>query len=110
MQLQGTGLEAEVGNLVEITGTVDPAPPTVAGASQLIDVTSVKRLTKGGRAAGAGAAGAAGAGAAGAAAAGLSTGAVVAIVGGVVAAGTLGGLAAEHDLPGQGSSQPSTSR
>jgi len=35
---------------------------------------------------------------------------VVAIVGGVAAAGTLGGLAAAHALPGQGSSQPSTSR
>jgi len=31
-------------------------------------------------------------------------------VGGVAAAGTLGGLAAAHDLPGQGSSQPSASR
>jgi len=111
MQVQGAGLEAEVGNLVEITGTVDPAAPTVAGASQLIDVTSIKRLTKGAKAAAAAAgAGAAGAGAAGAAAGGLSTGAIVAIVGGVAAAGTVGGLAAAHDLPGQGSSQPSTSR
>ena len=118
MQLQGTGLEAEAGNLVEITGTVDPATPTVAGASQTIDVTSIKRLTKGTRAAaaaGAGAVGAAGAGAAavgagGAAAAGLSTGAMVAIVGGVAAGGTIGGLAAAHALPGQGSGQPSTSR
>ena len=114
MQLQGAGLEAEVGNLVEVTGTVDSAAPTVAGASQIINVTSIKRLTKGARlaagAAGAGAAGAAGAGAAGAAAGGLSTGAVVAIVGGVAAAGTLGGLAAAHALPGQGGSQPSTSR
>ncbi|MGA3043171.1 MAG: hypothetical protein ABSF54_20530 [Bryobacteraceae bacterium] len=112
MQLQGTGLEAEVGNLVEVTGTVDAAAPTVAGASQLIDVTSIKRLTKGTRpaAAGAAGAGAAGGAAAGAAAGGLSTGAVVAIVGGVAAAGTLGGLAAAHALPGQGSSQPSTSR
>jgi hypothetical protein len=103
-------LEAEVGNLVEITGTVDSAAPTVAGASQIINVTSVKRLTKRAGAAGAAGAGAAGAGAAGAAAGGLATGAIVAIVGGVVAAGTLIGLAAEHDLPGQGSSQPSTSR
>jgi hypothetical protein len=110
MQLQGAGLEAEVGNLVEITGTVDSAAPTVAGASQIINVTSVKRLTKRAGAAGAAGAGAAGAGAAGAAAGGLATGAIVAIVGGVVAAGTLIGLAAEHDLPGQGSSQPSTSR
>lgn len=112
MQVQGAGLEAEVGNLVEITGTVDSAAPTVAGASQLIDVTSIKRLTKGARpaAAAAGAAGAAGAGAAAAAAGGLSTGAIVAIVGGVAAAGTLGGLAAADALPGQGGSQPSTSR
>jgi len=112
MQVQGAGLEAEVGNLVEITGTVDSAAPTVAGASQIIDVTSIKRLTKGAKekAAAAGAAGAgAGAGAAVATAGGLSTGAVVAIVGGVAVAGTLGGLAAAHDLPGQGSSQPSTS-
>jgi len=113
MQVQGAGLEAEVGKLVEITGTVDPAPPTVPGASQLINVTSIKRLTKAARpaaAAGAGAAGAAGGAAAGAAAGGLSTGAIVAIVGGVAAAGTVGGLAAADALPGQGSSQPSTSR
>jgi hypothetical protein len=58
MELQGAGLEAEVGNLVEITGTVDSAAPTVAGASQIIDVTSIKRLTKGARAAGAAGAGA----------------------------------------------------
>jgi hypothetical protein len=109
MELRGAGLEAEVGNLVEITGTVDSATPTVAGASQIIDVTSIKRLTKSAREAGAAGAGGAGPGAGGAASGGLSTVAVVAIVGGVVAAGTLGGLAAEHDLPGQGSSQSSTS-
>lgn len=111
IQLEGTDLEAEVGNLVEISGTLSAAAPTVAGASQVIDVTSIKRLTKSARAAAAAAAGAgAGAGAAGAAAGGLSAGAIVAVVGGVAAAGTLGGLAIEHDLPGQGSSQPSTSR
>ena len=114
MQLQGPGLEAEVGKLVEITGTVDPAPPTVAGASELIDVNSVKRLIGGGAAAaaagaGGAAAGAAAGGAAAGAAAGLSTGAIVAIVGGVAAAGTIGGLAAVHDLPGQSSGSPSTS-
>jgi hypothetical protein len=111
MQVQGTGLEAEVGNLVEIIGTVDAAAPTVAGASQLLDVTSIKRLTRNKREAAAAVGGAAGGGAAaGAAAGGLSTGAIVAIVGGVAAAGTIIGLAAEHDLPGQSSSQPSTSR
>ena len=111
MQVQGTGLEAEVGNLVEITGTVDAAAPTVPGASQLVDVTSIKRLTRNKREAAAAGAGAAGGGAAaGATAGGLSTGAIVAIVGGVAAAGTIGGLAAADALPGQGSSQPSTSR
>lgn len=111
MQVQGTGLEAEVGNLVEIIGTVDAAAPTVPGASQLLDVTSIKRLTRNKREAAAAVGGAAGGGAAaGAAAGGLSTGAIVAIVGGVAAAGTIIGLAAEHDLPGQSSSQPSTSR
>ncbi|HTT65155.1 MAG TPA: hypothetical protein VMG35_25065 [Bryobacteraceae bacterium] len=112
MQLQGTGLDAQVGNLVEITGTVDPAPPTVPGASQLIDVTGIKRLKKRAAAA-AGAAGAGAAAAGGAAAAtagGLSTGAIVAIVGGVAAAGTLGGLAAADKLPGQGGGQQTTSR
>jgi len=111
MQVQGTGLEAEVGNLVEIIGTVDAAAPTVPGASQLVNVTSIKRLTRNKREAAAAVGGAAGGGAAaGAAAGGLSTGAIVAIVGGVAAAGTIIGLAAEHDLPGQSSSQPSTSR
>lgn len=125
MQLQGAGLEREVGNLVEITGTVNAAGPTLAGASQLIDVTKTKRLVKGaasaagaGAATGAGAAAGAGAGAgagaaggaAAGASAGLSTGAIVAIVGGVAAAGTLGGLAVAGALPGQGSSQPATSR
>ncbi len=117
MQLQGTGLEDQVGNLVEITGTVDAEAPTVAGASQLIDVTKVTRLVKGagalaenGGAAGGGTGAGAGAGAAAGASGGLSTGATVAIVGGVAAAGTVGGLAAAGALPGQGSSKPSTSR
>ncbi|MGA2740327.1 MAG: hypothetical protein ABSG65_23165 [Bryobacteraceae bacterium] len=106
MELQGTGLEAEVGNLVEITGKVDSAAPTVAGASQIIDVSNIKRLTKSAGAAGAAGAGAAGAGAGVATAGGLSAGATVAIVGGVAAAGVVGGLAAA----GEFSSKPATSR
>jgi len=110
MQLQGPGLEAEVGHLVEVTGTVNSAAPTVPGASQLIDVATIKRLVNNKRVAG-GAAGAGAAGAAaGAAAGGISTGATVAIIGGVAAAGTIGGLAAAHALPGQGSNQSSASR
>jgi hypothetical protein len=111
LQLQGDGLDAEVGNLVEITGTVDAAAPSVPGASQLINVAKVTRLVKGkAAAAGAGAGGGAAAGAASAAAGGLSTGATVAIIAGVAAAGTVGGLAAAQDLPGQGGGKASTSR
>jgi len=110
MQLRGDGLETGVGNLVEITGTVDAAAPTVPGASQLIDVISVKHLVNAAETAtAAGAAGAAGGAAAGALA-GISTGAMEAVVAGVAAAGTVGGLAAAHDLPGQGSRPPPTSR
>ncbi|MGA2593591.1 MAG: hypothetical protein ABSH32_27055, partial [Bryobacteraceae bacterium] len=38
IELRGEGLEAELGNRVEITGTADTAIPSVAGASQLINV------------------------------------------------------------------------
>jgi hypothetical protein len=122
MELEGAGLASELGNRVEITGTAGTGTPSVDGASQLIQVTSIKRIAKGScasiakkagaAAGGAAAAGAAGAGAAagGAAAAGLSTAAVVAIVGGVAAVGTTVGLAAAGELPGQGQSQPSASR
>jgi len=106
LQLKGPGLDTHVGKLVEITGTVDAGPPTVPGASQLVDVTKISPLVKSAAAVGGAAAG----GAAAATAGGLSTGAVVAIIGGVAAAGTVGGLAAAQDLPGQGGGKPSTSR
>jgi hypothetical protein len=110
MQVQGSGLEKEVGNKVQITGAVDSAKPTVPGASQLINVQSLKQVAKGGCTAGGAAAGAAaaGAGAAGAGA-GMATGTTVAIIGGVAVAGTVGGLAAAGTFSGR-SSQPSTSR
>ena len=110
MQVQGAGLEAEVGKLVEITGTVNAAPPSVPGASQLIDVTSIRKLTRSAGAAAGSGSGGSGAPSANAASAGLSIGAKVAIIGGVAAAGTVGGLAAAGALPGQGSSSPNTSR
>ena len=120
LQVQGSGLEKEVGNRVEITGAVDSASPSVTGASQLINVQSVTRSAKGGcasvakkvgaAAGGAAAAGAAAAGAAGgAAAAGIGAAATVAVVGGVAVAGTVGGLAAAGTFTGE-ESRPSTSR
>ena len=71
LQVQGPGLDKEVGNRIEIAGAADPASPTVPGASQLINVQEVKRLGKGGCASTAKKVGTAGAtGAAGGAAAG----------------------------------------
>jgi hypothetical protein len=117
LQVQGSGLEKELGNRVEITGAADPASPTVAGATQLVNVQSVKRVEKGGcasvakkvGAAGAAGAAAAGAAAGGAAAAGIGAAATVAVVGGVVAAGTVGGLAAAGSFSGE-EQRSSTSR
>jgi hypothetical protein len=132
LELQGAGLDQELGNRVEITGRSESSAPSVPGASQLIQVAGLKAVAKGGctaiakklgattALAGAAAAGAAGgggaAGAAGAGgAAGAATGAgigigTVAVIGGVATAATVGGLAAAGSLPGQGGSQPSVSR
>jgi hypothetical protein len=117
VELQGSGLEKEVGNRIEVTGVLDTTATAVAGASQMIRASQVKHLgkrcadAKGAAAAGAGAAGAAGAGAAGAAgagaagagaagaaaagAAGAAAGitATTAVVAGVVVAGAATGVA-----------------
>ncbi len=108
VEVQGPGLGQEVGNRVEITGAADAAQPSVAGASQLINVKDVKRIAKGGCSSKAAAAGAGAAGGA-AAAAGLTTAGTVAIVGGVAAAATVGGLAAAGTFSGE-ETRPSTSR
>ena len=120
LQVQGSGLDKELGNRVEITGAADPGSPTAAGATQLVNVQSIKRVEKGGcasvakkmgvaGAAGGAAAAAAGGAAAGGAAAGIGAAATVAIVGGVVAAGTVGGLAAAGSFSGE-EQRPATSR
>jgi hypothetical protein len=123
LEVEGTGLNAELGNRVEISGIADVAAPSVPGASQVVKVAGLKRVAKGGCsavarkagaavsvAAGGGVAGAAGAGAAGAAtAAGVGMG-TIAVIGGVATAATVGGLAAVGGLPGQGESTPSVSR
>jgi hypothetical protein len=129
LELQGLGLEHEIGNRVEITGAATSSPVSVPGASQLIKVAAVKEVSKGGctsiakkvgaataaagaatavAGAAAGAGSAAGAGAA-AASAGIGIG-TIAVIGGVAAAATVGGLAAVGSLPGQSDSPPSASR
>jgi hypothetical protein len=133
LELQGSDLEKQLGNQVEISGRAVPAPPGTQASGQLVKVAGIKLVSKGGctaiakklgaatvaagatAAAGAGVAGAgvAGAGAAGAAGAAAGAGigiGTVAVIGGVAAAATVGGLAAVGDLPGQGGSTPSASR
>lgn len=95
LELRGPGLTGELGNRVRVTGVAATTPPMVTGASQVMNVTAVNRVARGGCVNRAKAVGAVGAGAAAAGtAAGISTAAGVAIAGGVAAAGTLGGLAA----------------
>lgn len=113
VELEGAGLQSEAGNRVEITGTMIPASRPPADASQLIRVAAVKRLSKGCPASTrkAGVAAGAAAGAAGGTAAGAATGTTIAIVAGVAAAASVGGLAVAEKLPGQGDDKkPSTSR
>lgn len=119
LEVAGQGLDRENGNRVEVVGNMDPTATPVSDASQVIRVTSVKRLGKGcvgtaaaGSAGGppktsgaaAGGKGGAGAGAngAGGSGGGLST-TTIAIIGGVAAAGVVGGLAATGALSGQAS-------
>ena len=130
LELQGPGIEKEVGNHVEVSGVAVDTPASVPGVSQVIRVAGLKQVSKGGcsamakkvgataaagtvaaagTAAGAGSAAGAAAGAAGAAAAGISVG-TIAVIGGVAAAATVGGLAAVGSLPGQADSPPSASR
>jgi hypothetical protein len=134
LEVQGPGLDKELGNRVEVTGIADSGTATVRGATQLIKVAGFKELSKGGcasiakrvgattaaagsatavagAAAGGGAAAGAGAAAAGAGAAAAGIGAgTIAVIGGVAAAATVGGLAAVGSLPGQSDSPPSASR
>jgi hypothetical protein len=108
VELQGPGLEKEIGNKVEVTGAMDTSATPVSGASQVIRASQVKHLGKrcsakaaaaagaaGAAGAGAAGAGAAGAGAAAAGAAGAAAGitATTAVVAGVVVAGAAAGVA-----------------
>jgi hypothetical protein len=106
VEITGPGLQAHVGQLVEVTGNMNAAATPVSGASQVIVATQVQTV-----AAGAAGGGAAGGGAAPAGAGGVASGAAIgvttiAVIGGVAAAATLGGLAASDALPGQGGATP----
>lgn len=112
IELQGLGLEKEVGNHVEITGVAADTNTSVPGASQLIRVAGLKQVSKGGCSAVAkkiGATAAAGAAAGAATATGISAG-TLAVIGGVAAVATVGGLAAVGSLPGQSDTPPAASR
>jgi hypothetical protein len=131
LEVEGAGLNDELGNRIEISGIADLAAPTVIGASEVVKVAGLKRVAKGGCSAvarragaavsiaGGGAAGAAVASGTGAITVAAATGAAtaagvgmgtVAVIGGVATAATIGGLAAAGGLPGQGEPTPSASR
>ena len=85
VELQGPGLDKEVGNVVEITGAMIPGAKPVAGATQVIQVSELKST---GRKCSAPPA------VPPPVAAGLSAGAKGAIIGGVIATATVVGMAA----------------
>lgn len=113
VELAGADLDRENGNLVEITGTLDPTAAPVSGATQLIRANQVRRLGSGctagkGKAAPAGTGGSAGR-PSGSGVAGISA-TTISVIGGVAAAAVIGGLAAADVLPGQGGSSAPISR
>jgi len=79
VELQGAGLDAQVGNLVEVTGDAIPGATPVAGTTQVIRVSEIRRIVPT-------------PGAPSSVGRGLSTGARVAIVGGVAAGTSVLGL------------------
>ena len=100
VQMEGPDLAKFAGKCVEVTGSIIPGATPLSPASQLIAVATIKASSC---RTGAGPGGGGGAGAA--VGTGISTGAKVAIIGGVAAAGTVAGLAAA----GSFSSGPSAS-
>jgi hypothetical protein len=101
IELRGENLKQHVGKTVTVTGSSIPGAAATAGATRVVQVTSVAAAAAvAGAAAGGAAAAAAGAAAGGAAAAGIGTAATVAIVGGVAAAATVGGMAAAGTFSG----------
>jgi hypothetical protein len=111
MEVRGVGVEKEVGKEVEITGAPEAGSSTVKGVSQIVNVSSFKRVGKAGacssKAAGAVAAGGTAAG--GSAMIGGVSVSTVAIVGGAAVVGTFGGLAAAGTFSGS-TAKATTSR
>jgi hypothetical protein len=98
LELRGAGLEKELGNRVEVSGTA-------VAASQIVNVTGIRRIATGGCTAVAKKIGAAIPPAATAAGASTGIGAgTVAVIGGVAAAAAVGSLAVVGALPGQSNS------
>jgi hypothetical protein len=108
-EIAGGNAAREAGNRVEVVGMLDPAATPVSEASQYIRATRITRVSRGcqGRP---GAPAAAGAGGAAGGVLGGISGTTIAIVGGVAAAATIGGLAAAEQLPGQGGGAGPVSR
>jgi hypothetical protein len=104
VELRGADLAKYAGKCVEIAGSSMPGAQAAAGASQVVTVVTIKSVSCG-KPGAAAAGGAAGAGAAGAAH-GISTGATVAIVGGVAVGGTFIGLAAAGTFSSSPASNP----
>lgn len=105
VEVTGQNLQAQVGQVVHVTGTLNASATPVAGASQVIAATSVQTVA--GAAAAGGAATGAAAAATGGAAAGVGIGVTtVAIVGGVAVAAAVGGLAASGALSGPAATAP----
>jgi hypothetical protein len=96
VELQGSGLDTEVGNRVDITGSMIPGATPAQGATQVTRVSNISRLGKG-CGTKAGAAGAAGAARAGAAA-GISITTIAIIAGVGATAAVVGGLAAAGEF------------
>jgi hypothetical protein len=78
-QIQGKDLAKLVGKRVTVNGSLIPGAAPAAGATEVVSVATAQVV---------------GAGAGAAVATGLAVGAKVAIIGGIVVAGTVGGLAA----------------
>ena len=108
VEVAGSGVEREVGNRVEVTGTLDASATPVSEASQFIRATRINRIARGcSTGPGAAPAGVGGGGKAAGAAAAKPLTSIIAIVGGVAAAATVGGLAASGSFSGD---QQTTSR
>ena len=112
LELQGPGLEDEIGNSVEIMGAPESIPPTAPGASQVVRVAAVKRIAVGRCSSAPAKPSDQAGGGAGAPVrrAGRIGGATIAVIGGVAAAATAGGLAAVGGSSGQSESLPPASR